>query len=176
MRIAQDKRLLPSTMTWEEWVMFDRSVLHPINRDTLYGVYCRLSRLNWIYRQCSGQLNVITFIRGYVYGSNRCSVFLERNFAWPLVALVYITIMLTAMQVVLGTGELSQSGRFQAASYGFTIFSILALLIGIVVMLVTSLGFSFSVRASCSARHVTWNEELGTRLSWDPNASLTPRR
>jgi hypothetical protein len=82
--------------------------------DTLYGVNCRLSRLNWIYRQCSGQLNVVTFIRGYAYGYNLYSVFLERNFAWLLAAIV-----LTATQIGFGTNELNQSGRLQAASYGF---------------------------------------------------------
>lgn len=49
--------------------------------------------------------------------------------AWVFGAFVFLTILLTAMEVGLATERLQINKRFQAASYGFTIFSILALVV-----------------------------------------------
>lgn len=131
--IAHDKGLLPREMNWERWVFFSRSLLRSIdiealdsvNRRFLYGEL-RLNRLNWIYRIFSLKDNRKGFIRGYKYDYNRYSVFVQRNFAWIIAAFVYITIVLTAMQVGLATDRLRNDERFQNASYGFTVFAILA--------------------------------------------------
>jgi hypothetical protein len=53
---------------------------------------------------------------------------------------VYITIVLTAMQVGLATHRLCNDDRFQNASYGFTIFSILTPLIMTIAIAVTLFG------------------------------------
>jgi hypothetical protein len=58
-----------------------------------------------------------------------------------LTAIIYITIVLTAMQVGLASEELMHNRGFNRAAYGFTVFSILAPLI------VLLLGFSRSGRA-----------------------------
>lgn len=42
-----------------------------------------------------------------------------------MTAIIYVTIVLTAMQVGLATTELSTNDSFNRASYGFTVFSIL---------------------------------------------------
>jgi hypothetical protein len=68
-------------------------------------------------------------MRGYLYGYHKYSSFLSQNFAWVVTATVYVTIVLTAMQVGLGTSELQNNQAFDRASYGFTIFLILAPLI-----------------------------------------------
>ena len=136
LRIAQNAGLFGHEINWEYWVSFTRSLLRAIDIQTLeqvnrryhYGEL-RLSRLNWIYRLTSNHRNHVTLIRGYMYGYTKYSEIVQRNFAWVLVAFVYITIVLTAMQVGLATDRLGQSYMFQTASYGFTVFSILAPLI-----------------------------------------------
>ena len=50
-----------------------------------------------------------------------------QNVAWVFGAFVFVTIVLTAMQVGLATNQLQSSERFQAASYGFAIFAMVAL-------------------------------------------------
>lgn len=133
LRIAHDKGLLPREMNWERWVFFSRSLLGSINiksldsvnKRFLYGEL-RLTRLNWIYRICSLKDNPKGLVMGYKYEYNRYSVFVQRNFAWIIGAFVYITIVLTAMQVGLATDRLGKNERFQNASYGFTVFAILA--------------------------------------------------
>lgn len=150
LRIAHDKGLLPPEIRWERWVPFSRSLLGPINimsldsvnRRFLYGEL-RLNRLNWIYRLFSLKHKPRNFIIGYMYGYNRYSVFLERNFTWIIGAFVYVTIVLTAMQVGLATDRLGKNERFQNASYGFTVFAILAPIaaLGVLAILLTVLIF-----------------------------------
>ena len=136
--VAKDHNLLPQDMDWERWTAFMKSCLRGLDYQTLKGINkrfqygeLRLSRLNWIYRMSWKNTRLTTIIRGYMYGYNRYSFFLARNFAWLLGAFAYITIVLTAMQVGLATDRLHDSPAFQAASYGFTVFSILIPLIGI---------------------------------------------
>jgi hypothetical protein len=64
-----------------------------------------------------------------------------------LTAIIYITVVLTAMQVGLATTQLNTSAMFNRVSYGFTLFSILAplitLAIGAIIMLILAV---FNVR------------------------------
>ena len=69
----------------------------------------RLARLNWVCR--------LTGLKIYHKQDSQ---------GWLVGTLVYITIVLTAMQVGLGTDKLQNSLAFQKASYGFTVFSIMA--------------------------------------------------
>jgi uncharacterized membrane protein len=55
--------------------------------------------------------------------------FFQDNLAWLASAIVYITIVLTAMQVGLTTETLAINNVFQSVSYGLTVFSILGPLI-----------------------------------------------
>lgn len=84
----------------------------------------RANRLNMIYRLAPA-LRFRHFIRGYYFGYNRYDVFFRRNFAWLIVVFAYLTIVLTTMQVGLATNNLSKDNRFQVASYGFAVFSIM---------------------------------------------------
>ncbi len=131
LKIAKDHGLVPLWMTWTDWLKFTRAFLDAFDWESLSNVNkryeygeLRLGRINWIYR-----LTFRNFVRGYVYRYNRFSVFLSRNFAWLAVAFLYITVVLSAMQVGLATDRLKGSSRFQDASYGFTVFSILTPLI-----------------------------------------------
>jgi ABC-type dipeptide/oligopeptide/nickel transport system permease component len=76
------------------------------------------------------------FLRGYHFGYNRYDVFFRRNFAWLIVVFAYITIVLTAMQVGLATSNLSQDSKFQSASYGFAVFSIIVPVIMVGILLI----------------------------------------
>ena len=151
--IAHEKRLISAHVGWDQWIKFVQSLLGHIEYDSLSGINdryqygeLRLSRLNWLYRAFSTPRKTRTVIRGYALSDNQFWVFVRRNFGWLLVTFIYITIVLTAMQVGLATDRLNQNPHFQNASYGFTVFSILAPLVGlaaVVAALMCSIVFNF---------------------------------
>ena len=107
-----------------------------------------------------------------MYGYSRYSEVVQRNFAWVLVAFVYMTIVLTAIQVGLATDRLGQSDMFQNASYGFTLFSVVTPLIIIAILGFNLLSLSaFNLLATISFKRRTERarrESLGTKLSGAP--------
>ena len=124
--IAQSSNLLPACLTWSQWRslvqnLLDNDTTNPsrINERYKFGEL-RLSRLNKIYAVQRGNL-----LRGYrpkyqTYGE------LFKSYLTPITAMtVYFALVLTAMQVGLGTDRLAHNLAFQNASYGFTVFSIL---------------------------------------------------
>jgi hypothetical protein len=154
-QIAMDNsnkvRLLPVDLTWLQWSAFAREVSrdipigritseHPINKRYHYGEL-RLNRINLIYR-LSPQFRFRHVIRGYHFNYQRYSGILERNFAWLLVVFAYIVIVLTAMQVGLATDELKDDKRFNEASFGFAILSIILPVAAVGIMLLM-LGIFF---------------------------------
>lgn len=145
--IAQRESLVNNDLVWEQWISFSAAIFPSIDPNGLEGTSprylygeLRLRRVNWIYRLCRKTRTPKTLIRGYFYGYQRYSSFIAQNFAWVLTAIVYITIVLTAMQVGLATSELQDSKMFNRASYGFTIFAIVAplgvLVAGLFVLLI----------------------------------------
>lgn len=150
--IAHAKGLISEDIKWENWAPFSAAVVSRIQKDPNsinqrynYGEL-RLKRLNLIYR-FSFASNFKTMIRGYEYGYHQYSTYFERNFKWVLTAIIYMTVVLTAMQVGLATTQLNTSAMFNRVSYGFTLFSILAplitLAIGAIIMLILAV---FNVR------------------------------
>jgi hypothetical protein len=134
LRIAHAKGLISESIQWEHWAPFSAAIVSRIQQDPSsinlrynYGEL-RLKRLNLIYR-FSHVGNFKTMIRGYEYGYHQYSTYFERNFKWVLTAIIYITVVLTAMQVGLATTELNGNAMFNRVSYGFTLFSILSPLI-----------------------------------------------
>ena len=97
----------------------------------IYGEL-RLSRLNKIYRLKQGAI-----ARGYMAQWHQYGTFLQDNLVWVASAIIYITIVLTAMQVGLATKLLGDNDAFQSASYGFTVFSILGPLIVLTLLFFT---------------------------------------
>ena len=139
--IALESRLLPEGVKWSQWTAFAKSVASRIDITTRASVNkrfayaeLRMSRLNVIYRFCSMTRGLSTLVRGYSYGYTTYASFFERNTAWLLIAIIYITIVLTAMQVGLGTSQLQGNAAFNRASYGFTVLSILGPLVVLVGM------------------------------------------
>ena len=166
--IAQRENVVNNDLTWEQWTTFSKvifphiastnpasALLDGISPRYLYGEL-RLGRVNLIYRLCLNTRSFKTFIRGYFYGYHTYSSFIEKNFAWVLTVIVYITIVLTAMQVGLGTTELQTSKLFNRASYGFTVFSIMAPLgILLVLLLVLLILIIFNLMYALNKRRAT---------------------
>lgn len=123
-RIAKEHHLIPHNTEWQSWKTFVRDLLSDehihshINPRFIYGEL-RLSRLNKIYR-----VKKLRLLRGYTASYNVYADFFHDNFAALASGTVYVALVLTAMQVGLGTKQLVDSPRFNAASYGFTVFSI----------------------------------------------------
>lgn len=142
--IAQELHLLPSGLDWKGWLDIVQELLprflvdeQMVSPRYLYGEL-RLSRINWIYKLDS-RFRFRHFCRGYYYSPQTYRSFLNRNFGWLLVVFVYFTILLTAMQVGLATNQLKDSSSFNAASYGFTVFSLILPLLTILYGAVLSL-------------------------------------
>jgi hypothetical protein len=124
--IAQEKHLIPATITWSSWRSFvgeldTEHIYHKVNSRFLYGEL-RLGRLSKIHR--ISQLS----LRGYSQAWNQYSTFFERNFALIASVIVYVAFILGAMQTGLATGDLQDSHIFQSATSGFVLFSIFGLL------------------------------------------------
>jgi len=175
--MAQELRLLPAQINWEGWIRFSKAILKNINPEQpedinprfLYGEL-RLARLNLIYRFCSKTTSWRVFVRGYNYGYHQYSTFVQRNFAWFLTVVVYITLVLTAMQVGFATDELKNNAAFSRASYGFTVFAILAPLglggtiaVVVAVLFVTNVVFTLGRRGKTRAKNKdlldSWNAD-----------------
>lgn len=126
LRVAHDHDLIPASMTWPQWRQWVKSFLastsqndKTVNCRYLYGELC-LDRLNMIYR-----LTLRAPARGYFYGYNSYRSFWSMNTQRLALGFAYMIVVLTAMQVGLGTNRPQQSDEIQRASCGFAVFSIL---------------------------------------------------
>ncbi|KAH8662683.1 hypothetical protein BGZ61DRAFT_562804, partial [Ilyonectria robusta] len=124
--IARENHLLLLEVSWPAWKIFveqlDTERIYPHIDPRFQHGELRLSRLSKIYRLRRNLLH------GYMPRWNQYSDFICNNFALLASSTVYIAIVLTAMQVGLGT-KLRDNDAFFAASYGFTVFSVLGPLI-----------------------------------------------
>lgn len=126
-RLAKERGLLPTEITWAGW----RAVAGEVVRGHDFGAVAprywygelRLGRLNWVCRLAGGRP-----LRGYsrvgahaAYGDR-----LRDNFAALAAALAYAIVILTAMQVGLATEKLRADRGFQRFSFGFAVFSLVA--------------------------------------------------
>ncbi|KAI0541033.1 hypothetical protein GGR58DRAFT_74955 [Xylaria digitata] len=126
-RLAQEKGLVPSSLTWAGWKHVVSEVLQNhdmtmVNPRYWYGEL-RLDRLNIVYRLFKGVI-----FRGYsqVTSQSDYSNFIAENFAVLATVLGYVVLVLSSLQVGLGVDRLHENTAFTEFSYGFTIFSILA--------------------------------------------------
>ncbi|CAD6584662.1 MAG: hypothetical protein ASARMPREDX12_001718 [Alectoria sarmentosa] len=164
--IAQRENLVSKDLAWEQWTAFSTAIFPNIDNTGLEGISprylygeLRIGRLNLIYRLCRNTRNPKTFVNGYLEGYQKYSSFIGHNFAWVLTAIVYITIVLNAMQVGLATTELQSSTSFNRASYGFTIFSIVAPLgILLVALFVLIVLITFNLIYTVNQRHAAWKQ------------------
>jgi hypothetical protein len=135
-RIAKDQHLLPDEVKWPQWHQLVGELLEhsPLNTTEVNKRYqfgeLRVSRLNKIYHVRGFlRFGLVDSMRGYKFEFATYGQQLAGYLAPILAATVYIGLVLTAMQVGLGTEMLQGNPYFQSASYGFTVFSILAPLI-----------------------------------------------
>ncbi|KAL9101748.1 MAG: hypothetical protein Q9163_003024 [Psora crenata] len=156
--IGHRKGLVPGDVLWVQWTSLCRAIVRNIDHDLVNPRYrhgeLRVYRLNWIYRICSRTRGPGTLLRGYMFIYGDYATFFQRNTAALVGALLYIAVVLSAMQVGLNTSELNGSKAFQRASFVFSIFSILAPLIVIsIVALIMLLAFILNFRYSISERN-----------------------
>ncbi|EXL71844.1 hypothetical protein FOPG_12474 [Fusarium oxysporum f. sp. conglutinans race 2 54008] len=142
LRVASRAGLLPADIDWNNWVAFvtdlnvrlDSTMLCNVDRRYRYGEL-RLSRLNTLYRLGLAGFSLRNVVYGFMSGSVRYTTFFERNFRWILAVFVYVTVILSAMQVALATDKFSNSDNFQQFSYGLALLSIAFVLAAVVTML-----------------------------------------
>lgn len=139
--IAVERHLIPFDISWPRWRRFVREILHHNGGDGspravysgaaerfVYGEL-RINRLNLIHVVRVGPFSNF-FAMWNSYGS-----FYRDNWALIVGGTAWILLILSAMQVGLGTTKLSDNETFQAASYGFTVFSIVGPLGGFMIMM-----------------------------------------
>lgn len=137
-RIAVENGLLPD-IPWAQWSAFASSVRRNVdlvardqlNRRYIYGEL-RCDRLNWIYRLTSGQ-----WMRGYHHIYTEYGDFFGRKLTWLLLAFAYVTVILTALQVALGTAEGQQAALLGTVGYQLsmvTIYGIVGIVAGVFVV------------------------------------------
>ncbi|KAK9775023.1 putative Subtilisin-like serine protease [Seiridium cardinale] len=130
-RIAREAGLLPDQVTWENWVALMREAItflggmNPriVGERYQYGEL-RLSRLTKIYRFSPGIISFRTLTHGYMSHSTWRTALFQRNFGWLLVAFIYLSTVLSAIQVGLATNRLQADVRFQKMSLVIAIMAI----------------------------------------------------
>ncbi len=172
-RIAIEKGLIQSQVEWSSWREFVREILHKSQENLwsevaqrfVYGEL-RLNRLNLIEVVLRGPLS-----RGFLATWTSFGSFYRYSSAFIIAGTAYVLLILSAMQVGLGTDRLSQDETFQAASYGFTVFSILgplgAVLCVLIIFAITLLYNLLRTRRfeARRARRLgrSWGSERGTQ-------------
>ncbi|KAH9986357.1 hypothetical protein F4779DRAFT_305566 [Xylariaceae sp. FL0662B] len=169
-RMALEKGLIPAQVTWDVWKTLAREIIQnhcysSVNPRYWYGEL-RLSRLNKIYRFRKGFI-----FRGYskVAGHAVYADLLRDNFAALATILGYVVIVLTAMQVGLGVERLESDDAFQNASYGFTVFSIIAPLIATVGIVFVVMGMFVSNWIATKSYEVKRFQQMGVEPFWRNN-------
>ncbi|KAF1921217.1 hypothetical protein BDU57DRAFT_488758 [Ampelomyces quisqualis] len=139
--IAVEERIFPASVAWESWCNIVRDVLRNmesltthINPRYYYGEL-RLSRLNTLYRFNLSTLSWRRVVFGFMATPTWYTQFFERNFSWILAAFIYISVILSAMQVGLATWKLQNNVPFQNLSFGIALAAIAIVVVVIVVML-----------------------------------------
>ncbi|KAF2030437.1 hypothetical protein EK21DRAFT_111961 [Setomelanomma holmii] len=138
--IAIEQGIYPTSVTWAAWQTIVRDIL--LNIDTVlahidrryhYGEL-RLSRLNTLYRFNTSTFSLRNLVYGFMPMPTWYAQFFERNFGWILAAFIYITVVLSAMQVGLATSRLQNHVQFQEASYG-TAVTVTAMVVAAIVLM-----------------------------------------
>lgn len=142
LRLAVEIGLLPSEIDWDSWTSFMVEFLDRVDARRLcqvdsryhYGEL-RLTRLNSLYRYGAAGFSLHNATHGFMSASTRYTTFFERNFSWLLVVFIYLTVVLSAMQVASATNRFGDDIHFQKFSYGVALFSIAFVLGAAAIML-----------------------------------------
>ncbi|RSL80948.1 hypothetical protein CEP52_017300 [Fusarium oligoseptatum] len=141
LRIAGEAGLLPANIDWNAWTAFMMDFTSHIDTSTICQVdsrysysELRLSRLNTLYRFGAAGFSLRNVVYGFMSGSTRYTTFFERNFGWILAVFVYMSVVLSAMQVALATERFGDDIRFQQFSYGMALLSMAFVLAAVAIM------------------------------------------
>ena len=168
LRIAKDTGIFPQQVQWLNWTSFtedflsriDVCTLNQVNKRYQYGEL-RLSRLNLLYRYTSPVFSLRNLVYGFMPSSTWYKAFFERNFSWALALLLYLTVILSAIQVGLATERLQRNISFQRASYRVALTSIIAVLtMAVAILLVWALLFCYHLFTTIHhSRHIRKERE-----------------
>ncbi|KAL0937156.1 uncharacterized protein CTRU02_206887 [Colletotrichum truncatum] len=123
--IACEIGLIPPEVKWDSWAVFIRDIVNCFDVDSRYEYgELRLSRLNSLYRLGIAGFSLRNLVYGYMSGSQRYTTFFQRNFGWILAVFVYVTVVLSALQVSLATERFGRDSRFQGFSSGVALVAL----------------------------------------------------
>lgn len=130
-KIATQAGLLPEGITWDQWRSLMDDILTFIQNSKQettsmryrYGEL-RLSRLTKLSRVMPSSMSFQSLLHGYMSNSTWKAIFFQKNFAWLLVAFLYLSTILSALQVGLATDAMNGSASFQHMSQGICLFVI----------------------------------------------------
>ncbi|RPB11904.1 hypothetical protein P167DRAFT_565523 [Morchella conica CCBAS932] len=117
--IAQEKNLIPASVTWNQWCDFSADIVLNTTGMILSQRYdygeLRLTRLNLLYEMHACE--------PFHWGDHRYKFLLDTiSHEWLLFTFVYFTVVLTAMQAVLATQYGAGSVGIQRAAFGCGVF------------------------------------------------------
>ncbi|KAH6864780.1 hypothetical protein BKA58DRAFT_232859 [Alternaria rosae] len=151
LKIAHEHSLLPTFITWYWWRTFVTEASALLDVNTLdyvkvnerykHGVL-QLERLNTIYQQRPGHLTAC-----YFHPTRHNTSFVAVNLNWIIGApFVFLTVVLSAMQVGTGLDGLEKSDLFQRASYVMVLLSMICVAVLLVVLFVEfGLAFCYNI-------------------------------
>lgn len=127
--LANERSLLPcaddTTIKWSLWKKLVREVIRSYSPDKVHPRFIRaelrLSRINTIV-----VFTRLSSFNPYIRGWRSYRSLFQQNLTWLAAVTVFLAVVMTAMQLGLATDRLQRDANFQRASYGFTVFSILA--------------------------------------------------
>lgn len=136
--MAQESGLIPLAVTWRAWNRFRMDLQtritrsHQINKRYHYGEL-RLSRLNTIYRLYRRQWR-----GGYFLVHTRYQSFFRANFQWLILAFAYLSVSLSAFQVLLAADpyQASENSALRWISIVTGTASAVSVLIAVLIMAV----------------------------------------
>lgn len=142
LQIAKEVHVLPEDIDWPRWTAFIEDFLAHINPHTLHQVdrrykygELRLTRLNLLHRIMPPTFPVRHMINGFMSQPSWYRAFFKQNFGWLVAVFLYVTVVLSAMQVGLATDRLQENRVFQRASAGFASASIVVVLVTVAIVL-----------------------------------------
>lgn len=128
-RIARELGLLPAHVSWSAWCAvageLGRIPARDVNERYVFGEL-RLPRLNHIWRFCRWKMRYFSPYTEYRH-------FFVKNFAWFVVMFACLSVVLSAIQVVISTPAGVGEEAVVRFAYGFAMFAI-ALTLGAVVV------------------------------------------
>ncbi|KAI0481789.1 hypothetical protein F4859DRAFT_435633 [Xylaria cf. heliscus] len=162
-QIAFREKLLPADLDWNTWTKFVRAFtevidpqsLHQVARRYQYGEL-RLKRLDRIYRYTPTVFSLRNLFNGFMVSSRWYRDVFQDNFGWILAVFAIVSVALSGMQVALMTDQLSHDSRFHRASYGFAVFSLVALAasLGVIIGTWVILTIYFYINAKLYHHHI----------------------